>query len=104
MVTFLQKERIKPAALPRCLLSEFVRVPLYAAASQLGCLGNQFAVMTTIAKKLIGMGFLEVVAPDLLARNLRRDGQYRHTAAMAIIEPSSPVAPFPEFNTFPLYR
>src|SRR4029077_1239296 len=34
-------------------------------------LRNQFAVMATIAKKLVRMGFLKVIAADLLARNLR---------------------------------
>jgi hypothetical protein len=30
--------------------------------------------MAAIAKKLVGMGFLKVVASDLLAGNLRRKG------------------------------
>src|SRR5258708_19951258 len=42
--------------------------------------------MATIAKKLVGMGFLKVVATDLLARNLRRNGQHRHAAAVAVVE------------------
>src|SRR6516225_1844773 len=47
---------------------------------------NQFGIMATITEKLVGMGFLKVVAADLLARNLRGDGQHRHSAAVAIIK------------------
>jgi hypothetical protein len=47
--------------------------------------------MAAIAKKLVGMGFLKVVAKNLLAGNLRRDGQDRHAAAVAIVEPVNQV-------------
>jgi len=43
--------------------------------------------VTAIAKKLVATGFLKVVAADLLAGNLRRNGQHRDAAAVAIVEP-----------------
>src|SRR5271157_4971348 len=43
--------------------------------------------MAAIAEKLVGMGFLKVIAADLLARNLRRNGQNWHAAALAVVEP-----------------
>ena len=46
-----------------------------------------FAVMAAIAKKLVGMGFLKVVATNLMAGNLRGDSQHRHAAAVAIVKP-----------------
>src|SRR5271165_2011380 len=43
--------------------------------------------MAAIAKKLVGMGFLKVVAADFLAWNLRRNGQNWHATALAVVEP-----------------
>jgi len=35
---------------------------------------------------MLGAGFLEVAAADLVAGNLRRDRQHRHAAAVAVIQ------------------
>src|SRR5271166_7204978 len=43
--------------------------------------------MAAIAEKLVGMGFLKVVAADFLARNLRGNGQNWYAAALAVVEP-----------------
>jgi uncharacterized oxidoreductase len=44
------------------------------------------AEATVTTKKLVGMGFLKVIATDLLAGNLGRDSQHRHPTAVAIVE------------------
>src|SRR6185436_12942268 len=36
---------------------------------------------------MLRMGLLEISTPELMARDLRRDGQHRHSTAMAIVEP-----------------
>jgi len=46
----------------------------------------QFAVVAALRKKMLGMGFLKISAPDLITGNLRRQGEHRNPAAMAVIE------------------
>jgi len=42
--------------------------------------------MAALAKKRIGVGFLEVAAADFAAGNLRGNGQNRNAAAVGIVE------------------
>ena len=49
-------------------------------------LRNQFAVVAAILEQVLGMGFLEVAAADLLAGDLRGNREHRHAAAVAIVK------------------
>jgi hypothetical protein len=49
--------------------------------------GNQLDVVAAFGEQAFGMGGLEVVDADLLARNMGGDRQHRHAAAMAVVEP-----------------
>src|SRR6201989_2510167 len=42
---------------------------------------------TALAKQQLGMGLLEVLPADLLGRDLRRDRQHRHIAAVGVEQP-----------------
>jgi hypothetical protein len=50
-------------------------------------LRNQFAVVAALREKIFWVGLLKISAPDFIAWNLRRNGENRNTAAMAVIEP-----------------
>src|SRR6202049_3031619 len=50
-------------------------------------LRNQFAVVAALREKMFWVGLLKISAPDFIAWNLRRNGEDRNTAAMAVIEP-----------------
>src|SRR6266404_8359550 len=47
---------------------------------------NQFTVMTALREKMFRIGLLKISAPDFMTRDLRRNSQNRHTAAVTIIE------------------
>ena len=49
-------------------------------------MGHQLAVMAALREEMFGMGFLKISAADFVAGNLRRDGQHRNAAAMAIVK------------------
>ena len=55
------------------------------------CLRDQLAVMAALPKKMLGMGLLEIPAADFFAGHLGCDGQHRHSAALAIVEPINQV-------------
>lgn len=48
---------------------------------------DQFAVDTALAEEVLRVCFLEVLRPDLGARNVGGDGQHRHAAALRIEQP-----------------
>src|ERR1700688_919535 len=50
-------------------------------------LRNQFAVVAALREKMFWVGLLKISAPDFIAWNLRRNGENRNTAAMAVVEP-----------------
>src|SRR5216684_2618838 len=50
-------------------------------------LRNKFAVVAALREKMFWVGLLKISAPDFIAWNLRRNGENRNTAAMAVIEP-----------------
>src|SRR5438128_663661 len=56
-------------------------------ARHLGGLRDQLAIMATIQKQPFWMGLLEIIAADLVTRNMRSNGQDRHTTSMAVIQP-----------------
>ena len=49
-------------------------------------LRDHFAVMTAIAKQVLGISLLKVAAAYLLTGNLGGDGQHGDTAAMAVVK------------------
>ena len=51
---------------------------------KLGGHTGQFAVDAALAEQFLRMGLLEVFATDLVARNVRRDRQHRHAAAVGV--------------------
>src|ERR1700681_46800 len=50
-------------------------------------LRNQIAVVAALREKMFWVGLLKISAPDFIAWNLRRNGENRNTAAMAVVEP-----------------
>src|SRR5580693_36021 len=54
-------------------------------------LGNQSAVLTALLVKDFRMSFLKVVVAEFDARDLSRDGEYRHTAAITVEQPVNKV-------------
>ena len=50
-------------------------------------IADELAVVAALAKQVLRVRFLKVIAPDLAARDLRRDCYHRHARAMAIEEP-----------------
>src|SRR5580704_3813192 len=53
----------------------------------LGRSRNQLAIVTAFPEQKFRMGFLEIIRADFAARNVRRNRQDWHTAAMAVEEP-----------------
>src|SRR5258708_13573442 len=47
---------------------------------------NQLAIVAALRKKMFRMSLLEVSASNLIARDLRRNGEHRNPAAMAIVK------------------
>jgi hypothetical protein len=45
---------------------------------------DQFAVDAALTEQVLGMRFLEVLRPDLAARDVRRDREHRHPAALGV--------------------
>src|SRR6516164_13726 len=45
---------------------------------------DQFAIVAALAKEILGVGFLEIPGPDLVRRDVRRYGEYRHARAVAV--------------------
>src|SRR6202790_1466509 len=50
-------------------------------------LRNQLAIVAALREKMFWVGLLKISAPDFIAWNLRRNGENRNTAAMAVVEP-----------------
>lgn len=48
---------------------------------------NGLAVVTALGKQVLWLRFLEVGASHFIARDLRRNGEHRNTAALAIVQP-----------------
>ena len=50
-------------------------------------LGHQLAVVAALGEEMLRLGLLEISAADLVAGNLRGDGEDRNTAAVTVVEP-----------------
>src|ERR1700692_3297350 len=50
-------------------------------------LRNQLAIVAALREKMFWVGLLKISAPDFIAWNLRRNGENRNTAAMAVVQP-----------------
>src|SRR5207245_9332979 len=50
-------------------------------------LGDELTVVAALREEMFRMRLLEISAPDLVARNLRRDGQDGDAAAVTVVEP-----------------
>ena len=53
-------------------------------AGQVINVGNQLHIMRALGEQVFRMGRLEIMAADLLARDVRGDRQHRHAAAIAV--------------------
>jgi hypothetical protein len=49
-------------------------------------LRNQLAIVAALREEMFRVGLLEVSAADFIAGDLRRDGQDRNPAAVAVVE------------------
>jgi hypothetical protein len=47
---------------------------------------DKLAVMAALREDVLRMGLLKIPASDLLTRDLRGNGEYRHAAAMAVVK------------------